>query len=355
MLMYQFPTNLQLDILTQEYIIQREQFIGAQIVPLMEVGVQRVRWDERDKERGMTAPHAMDSDPKIDKRPGSTLREYAPIPFKESDLIKESEILQARELGTLANVVNLDRMVALTMKARMDKTFIRAEWLTWKMLTGGFSIAENGVTVAETFPVQTYPTAKKWSNNDTAIPLKDFNAIKLLFRGTGASAKGARAYLNQTTMNTLLENTNDKDIHGLRSKNFVSPTFDLDQVNTILGDRGLPELVVYDEGFYDDNLNFTTFIPDGMVVIVGKRQMGQVVANFISTPTIHRVANGLPAAGFFSFIEINGGPNNGAISVDVGRLGQAANPNIKLTGGVYGGPVLWYPKSIVVMDTTAGG
>src|SRR5260370_23905129 len=186
MLTYQFPTNLQLDILTQEYIIQREQFIGAQIVPLMEVGVQRVRWDERDKERGMTAPHAMDSDPKIDKRPGSVLREYSPIPFKESDLIKESEILQARELGTLANVVNLDRMVALTMKARMDKTFIRAEGLTWKMLTGGFSLAENGINVAETFPVQTYNTVVPWATVKTATPLKNFNAIKLLFRGTGA-------------------------------------------------------------------------------------------------------------------------------------------------------------------------
>jgi|SRR5436853_2164537 len=163
MLIATFPTNYELDIVTQEYTIQRDAFTGQIILPFVDHHVQRVRWDEKDSERGMTSPHAMDADPKVDKRPGSKTREYEPIPFKQTDLIKESELLRARELGTLAGSISLDRLVADTMKARVDKTYIRAEWLRWKTLTGGFTINENGVKVTETFPVQTYNAAIAWS------------------------------------------------------------------------------------------------------------------------------------------------------------------------------------------------
>jgi hypothetical protein len=344
---YTFPTNVELDVMTQEYMVERGKFIGDTILPFAEFQAQKVRWDEKDSERGMTAPHSMDADPTIDKRPGSKTREYEPIPFKESDLIKESELLRARELGTLGGVVNLDRLVAQTVRAREDKTFIRAEWLRWKTLTGGFTIEENGVKVSETFPIQHYRVAVSFENRDQATPLKVANEVKLLFRGTGASASGAKEYLNQTTLNTILENANPKDIQQFKSSNFRNISYGLEDMNKILEVRGLPILVPYDEGYIDKNGNFQTFILDGHSVVVGKRPAGQVVGNFAMTPSLHRSKNGMPAPGVFTFLEVNGQPNRGSVTVDVETLGASANPNIKVTGGVYGGTLLWYARSIV--------
>lgn len=347
-LTFTFPTNVELDVVTQEYVIESDKFLGAEILPDTEFMSQKVRWDERDSERGKTSAHAMDADPKIDKRPGSKTREYEPIPFKESDLIKESEILRARELGTLGGVINLDREVTRIARARMDKTKIAAEVARWQCLTGLLDINENGVRVRETFPVQTYEVAESWDKPDVAAPIKDANACKLKFRGTGASAMGAKEYMNQTMVNLLLENVNDDDLRGFRSQNFLSLAFSLEELNKINEARGLSTIVPYDEGYIDANGDFQLFIPDGFSVVVGKRPAGQVVGGFGMTPTLHRTKNGMPAPGYFNFLEVNGQPNRGSASVDMEALGGAANPNIKNTGGVYGGPFLWYARSIIV-------
>jgi hypothetical protein len=351
-LTFTFPTNVILNLVLQEYVTARDRLRGLKIAPFLDFQTQKVRWDLRDNVRGLTKSHVMGTDPKIDIRPGSVLKEYDPFYFKEADLIKEDEILRGRELGTLGGVVSLDNEIARTMKSRVDRNFLRAEWLIWGMLTGSIVLNDDNVKATETFPIQTFD-ASDWTNHGTATPLKDFNAVLLKFRGTGAGAQGAVAYMNQTTLNNLLENTNDDDIRGFRSQNFLALTYDLEQVNKILQTRGLPTIEVYDEGYYDDNGAFQLFIPNDKVVVVGKRASGEVVGNFALTPSLHREMGGMPAPGFFSFITVNGDANNGAAQINLSSLGGVGNPKIEIIGGMYGGPILWYPRSIVRMDVGA--
>ena len=357
MLTYTFPTNFQLDLLEQELVIDPASFIGVgRLAPVRDFFTQRVQWEQLDLERGMTAPHNMETDPKIDTRPGSVLREYDPIAFKESDLIKEKELLRAREIGTINNVVSLDRLVARILAARKLKTWVRMEWAIWAMFGGALAIDENGVKVSETFPVQTFATTVPWATHETATPLKDITNACLKFRGTGASGQGGVIYVNQTDLNDLFQNKNEDDLWGFRGTNFVSQTYSLQQVNDIFAARGLPKIEVYDQGYIAANGTWTPFIPNGHPVLLGKRvQMGQVIANFASTPSMHRVQGGLWQPGYFSILEVNGGPNSGAATVSGEALGQAANPNLKLTGGIYGGPILWYPLSVISLDVTHTG
>ena len=123
--------------------------------------------------------------------------------------------------------------------------------------------------------------------------------------------------------------------------------YSLEDINKILSARGLPTLEVYDEGFIDDDGNLQTFLPDNVLVVIGKRPSGQRIGEFAMTPTLHRQLNGQAAPGFFSFIEVNGGANTGSVSM--AALGAGKNPKIEITGGVYGGTILFYPRSIVVM------
>lgn len=348
-LLLTYPTNNELDLVVQEYTAQTDTFIGAEILPEEEQDTQKVRWDEMDADRGMTAAHAMGSDPKTDKRPGSKTREFEPIPFKESDVLKENEILRGRELGTQNGVINLDREITRIAKARMDKTKIRVEHTRWQCLRGTLAINENGVIVNETFPVQSYDTLVPFSTVATATPLKDFNAAKLLFRGTGASAKGAKAYLNETTLNWMLENQNANDLKGFQNQNFVHLPYSVDEINKVLTSRSLPTLVSYDEGYIDENGVYQTFIQDGEIIIVGARPKGQKVGGWAMTPTLHRNKNGMPAPGYFSILEVNGQPNPGATNVDMTALGMGKNPKLEHTGGVYGGPLLRFPRSVIRM------
>ena len=346
-----YPTNVALDKVVQQYVIDTSAFKGLQIMPVEEAMTQKVQWDELDNESGMTAPHLLGTDPRIDLRPGSRLREYTPIAFKETDLVKEDEILRARMLGTLGGVVNINTIVAQLAKSRMDKTRIRQEKTIWDALRGQLTINENGVFVNESFGVRQYTPLVPWSDLVNSRPLKDFNAIKLLFRGSGATDKGAIAYINQTTCNWLLENQNKDDLKGFQGSNFTQLPFSLDQINTVLTARGLPILEVYDAGYYDSDGTYHTFIADGDVHIEGKRPFGQRVGNWISTPSLHRVVNGMPAPGFFEILEVNGMPSNGATTISLAQLGAGKNPKFELTGGIYGGPAMRYARSMVRMAT----
>lgn len=349
-LTFKFPTAVVLDKVIQEYVIDREALLGLKIMPVENAWTQKVQWDEMDAERGMTAPHLLGTDPRIDLRPGSKLREYEPIAFKETDLIKEDEILRARQLGTLGGVVSLNQLAARLVKARMDKTMIRQEWTIWQALRGHLVVNENNVFVDETFPVQQFAPTTPWSDLDNSKPLADMNAVKLLLRGTGSTIQGAKAYINQTTMNWLLENQNDADLKGFQNSNFVNLSFSIDELNKVMIARGLPQFEVYDEGYYDENGVFRLFIEDGDIHIIGKRSMDEKVGCWFATPSLHRTQNGMPAPGYFEIPEINGMPSAGAVSISLAELGASKNPKFELTGGIYGGPVLFFGRSVIRMN-----
>lgn len=342
-----FPTNAEVDMVVQAFVADPNQYIGQSILPMATSMSQKVRWDERERDRGLTAPHVMGTDPKIDTRQGSKQYEYEPIPFKETDLLKESEILRSRELGTMAGTLDLGNEIARIAKGRFDKTMARVEKLRWDALKGAISITENGVTVSETYAVETHTPLVDWDTPATARPLADFNALKLKFRGTGASAAGAIAYMNQKTANWLLENQNAADIKGFQNSNYTSLPYSVEELNKILAIRGLPQIFVYDEGYIAENNTWTPFLADAEVIVVGKRPQGQAVGDFMSTATLHRSVNGQPGPGYFTVVEVNGQPSEQVGSVSMSQLGAAKNPKVEITGGIYGGVRMIYPKSVI--------
>lgn len=345
-IIYKYPTNAALDLVIQEYVIDTSGFKGLEILPVEESYASKVQWDEKDFERGMTAPHLFGADPRIDLRPGSRLREYTPIPFKETDLVKEDEILLARQLGTINNTVNLNSLIAQIAQSRMDKTRIRQEWSIWQALKGRLIINENNVFVDETFPVQQYTPTTPWTDLQNSTPMRNLGAVKLMFRGKGATAEGAQIWMNSTTVQMMLDNQNPNDLKGMIS-NTQSVNFDLDALNALMKRRKLPEIVEYDEGYYDEQGNFKTFLEDGDFILVGKRPKGQKVGGWISTPSLHRTKNGMPAPGYFEIIEVNGKGGYEAGSISFIELGQNKNPKIELTGGIYGGPALRFGRSVI--------
>ncbi len=351
-LVYTFPTAVEADVMTQAYFVEREKFIGEEYLPFEEKTTSRVQWDDRDNARGMTAVHKMGTDPQTDAREGSRVKSYTPIPFKETDVIAEDELLQARELGTLNNTVNIDGLVAQTIRDREDKNFIRAEWARWEALRGLLDINEKGVRVRETFPVQVYDPLVEWDNHATATPLRDMAAASQLLIGTGSSAEGAVAITRSSTFTHLLENTNDADLRSLRSEAGGSANYDLEAVNKLLTKRKQPIFRLYDEGWNDGDAEvaeWNFFVHEGDIHIIGKRPKNQKVGAVAMTPTLHRIKNGQPAPGMFSIIEVNGQGAAGMMQFDLAQVGLHKNPKLEITGGFYGGPFLRYARSVIRM------
>jgi hypothetical protein len=333
---WKFPTAVELDFVTQEYAgVAREAMIGHQILGLVERNTSRIRWDELDNDKGMTAPVAPDADPPYDQRLGVTTKEYTPYEFGQFARIPRSEIEAARRLGTLGEVLDVTELVTRELTRQLNKVHVRIESLIWSALLGSISIDENGVKISETFPVQTYTAATAWSSTATATPLKDFDAVALLFRGKGASIAGARAYANRKTVNYLLENSNNADIRGLVNLQ-TTANIGLSEINKVLALRGLPELIQYDEGYYDASGNFTLFIPDNKVIVIGRRAPGEVIGDFVLTRTAYKMVNGEPTPGIWTRV--------------IPPQDDDTNPTIRVGAGFKGGPRIFYPKSIVVMS-----
>jgi hypothetical protein len=345
MITYRFPTNVSVDGVLQEYVVDRAKLLGLSLLPFQNLYTQRVVWDELDRERGATRPHNMNADPVIGNRPGSKRHEYTPIPHKETDILNESDILMPAQLGTLGGVLDLSTEIGRITKARVDKNYLRAEIEIWQTLKGHLVVDDNGVKVDETFPIQTYDVAIDWDELATAKILHDWNLIARKFRFTGASPVGAIGYMNSVTASWILENKNADDLKGFQNSNFVQLAYSVEDANKIFVGRGLPTIQVYDDGYIDETDAEIQFLEDGEIIIIGKRPAGQIVGDYGLTPTVHRQENGQPAPGFFSIIEVNGQPNPGAVTVQA--LGSSKNPKIEITGGMYGGPRLKYPRSVI--------
>lgn len=355
-LVVQFPTNVSLDRVIQEYMVQKDELIGIkEVMPFEDQETQIVEWDVLDNLKGLTAAHTLGADPVMGQRRGSRTRRYDPLFWKQQELIREDEILRRRQLGTLGNVVNIDSLVTRAAVDGIDLDYLRAEFLVWLSLANnGFTVNNNGVVVTETFAFQQFTAAVPWATFATATPATNFNSLKPLARGTGGTLKGAKAYMNSTTCSNLLQNANPNDLFGLRGPSFATQTYSLEEVNKLLKSRNLPELVEYDEGYYDANGNFQTFIPDNVVVLKLRRPSGkgQEAGNIALTPSLHRIVGGKEAPGFFAKIEVNGmagAAAMGAATIDLEALGSSANPRISVFHGWYGGPISRYQRSFIIM------
>jgi hypothetical protein len=227
---------------------------------------------------------------------------------------------------------------------RQDQLLVREldriEAIIWTFLTTGtatVTLPGGSTGWTETFAIQTYTASPTWATVATAVPLTDFRAVQLLGAGKGVTfGGGANAYMNRNTANSLLANTNSSDLAGKRQAN--GATFNsIGDINRVLLDQDVPTINIYDEGYYDATNTFVRFIPNNKVVVVGKRNGGEKVMEYVKTINAN---NPNRAPGSYSFVVDRANGENGEKRVP---------PNMEVHQGHNGGPLIWYPNSVAVM------
>jgi hypothetical protein len=331
-----YPTSAELMAIAQDLIprLQADRPI-FDIMPVRDVDEYTLIWEQQDNFSGLQQVRGLNGEPGRVKRVGVNRFEVEPGVYGEFLRIDERELTRRRQMGTYGSPIDISDLVLEAQNQLLVRRLDRIEQIGWSLLGNGtYSVpGPNGVTLAtDSFTLQNFTAANGWTSEAEATPLADFRSVKILARGHSVSfGAQARAYMNQSTFNQLISNTNPADLYGRRQAG-LGLINNLDDMNRLLAGDDLPQICVYDEGYLDDNADFQLFLPTGTAVVIGKRPAGQRVAEYRMT----RNANN---------IDLAPGPYMRVIDEGEFKIPR----NVDVHDGHNGGPVVFYGSAVVVM------
>jgi hypothetical protein len=347
-----YPTSAELRSIDQELVVRgRAGRIGLDIMPVRGVNAAKVRWTQQDNYVGLQQMRGLDGEPLHVKRIGQNTYEYEPGVFGEFQDITETELtIRAGSVDVATTPIDVQDLVVGAKNQLVGRELDRQESSVWKLLTTGtieITLAGiNGTQIgwSESFDIQTYTAAVGWGTSGSATPLLNFQAVGQLGIGRGVNfGASATAYMNSYTANNLLNNTNTSDLGGRRvgGGNTINTLADIRQM--IVAQEG-PRIVTYDAGYIADGVGqeFQLFIPNNKVVVVGSRPSGARIGEYILTRNAS--AGYRPVSYDYVIDRANGGGQGGG-------NGEKRTPaNIEVHRGHNGGPVIYWPSAVVVMN-----
>lgn len=337
MSVFTYPTSAELRLIAQELVPQLQaNRVVFDFFPTRDVDSPVVAWDQIDNYVGLQQVRGLNGEPPRVKPIGGKRYVMNPGVYGEFALIDELEITTRRQYGTFNAPISLDDLVMQKQRQLLGRRLDRQESQIWTLLaTGTFSSSDNpggSVLHTDSYTTQVYSAGVAWATSATATPLADVRAVQLKSRGYSVDF-GARAkmYMNRSTMNAILSNTNPADLGGRRGAGLSSINGPA-QVNELLAMDDLPNIVVYDRGYLDDSGTFQLFVPNNKVIVIGARLDNDPVGEFQMT----RNANN---------------PNSapGAYTKIIDRGEDTVPRSIEVHDGWNGGLALFHPAAIVVM------
>jgi hypothetical protein len=248
-----------------------------------------VAWEQKNNYIGLQQVRGINGAPSRVKAVGGSRFVMEPGYYGEYLLIDERELTQRRAWGSFATSIDITDLVREKQDQLLQRRYDRIEWMGWTLATTGtFSVSDgSSVLHTDSYTTQTYSAGVPWATVATATPLADFRAIQLKGRGYSLDfGARAKAYVNRTTLNAMLSNTNAADLAGRRGAG-LSGINSLAQANELLAMDDLPTLVPYDRGYIDDNNAFQLFIPNNKMVVVGARTDNDPVMEYLFTRNVN--------------------------------------------------------------------
>jgi hypothetical protein len=356
---YTYPTVQELRMLDQEKTPKLTQDdLIFQYFPIVEQPVIDVRFTQRDNYTGLQGFRGVGGQPTRVRRVGAKSYLYEPGVYGEFITLEEKEIIERAAWANPNQYMSLDAMVTEAQDQLIQRRVDRIKWIMWTLLaTGIFFVptqqaeAQNtgtgvqggaghgdmyaNVTAIGQFGIQTFTASPTWATLATATPMADLRNFQLTAeRGRSVSfGRGTVAIMNRATFLNVVNNQNANDLGGQVRDPGGSKMISLDNVNEVLIAQDLPTIIVYDEGYIDDNNTFQLWVPNNVVILIGARANGEPVGQYWLTRNAN---NDGMAPGVYQFVNDSGLVPNQKI---VPR-------QIDVHDGHNGGPVLFYPSAI---------
>lgn len=333
-----YPSSVQLEQIAQTLTPRLSaNRVGLQLFPAVNVESHLLEWEQKDNFTGLQQIRGLNGEPNRVKPKGMSRFTLEPGVYGEYGLVDERELTTRRQMGTFGTPIDITDLVLDRQNQLLQRRLDRIELIVWTLMTTGtFSVADgSNVLHTDSYTFQSFDASVGWGTAATSTPLADLRAVQLKARGYSVNfGAQATAYMNLVTWNRMLANTNAADLGG-RKAAFGESINGPEGVNRVLAQDNLPQISIYDEGYLDSTGTFQLFIPDGIIVLIGARPPGQRIGEYRFT----RNANN---------------PNMAPGSyMKVFDRGQEQVPRqIEVHDGHNGGPVIYFPSAIVVMDVT---
>lgn len=303
-------------------------------------GADMLLWDQEDDFTGMQQWRGLNNEPATVNRMGS--KRYAAFPgvYGEKEVLREDELTRRKSIHSLSGAsgpISLDDLVMQAHTQLLHRRLVRIETILWNLLiSGSFSVSgPNGATVYQgSYTRQQITPATPWSTYATSTPLADMMAYRDLENGqdvTFSAAGGAYQLMNAVTARHIFKNANAADLGGKKVEG-GNTLNGINATNNIFLEYDIPPIRVYNKGYKDASATFQKWIPDGKVLLVGKRLSGVRVGAY--RYTINQVSlNAATKPVVFTKIRTD-------LTPEVVEVHDHHN----------GGPILQYPGALAVVN-----
>lgn len=298
-----------------------------------------VTWDVLEPTRGLTSLSALDADPILINQRAIKTISAAPLYFKECVSIPESQLINMRKPGR-NDVRDATDSVLRAIAQLSERVSALVEYANASALTGTLNIGH--VSVDYGFATDHKPVCGTtsgygpvWTSANSATPIEDLRRAAKTIYGTGA--REIEVYASLEAINTLLSTKEIKDVLiGTRNIQALSAEGFAEAAPAILG-AGITKMILSNQYYADENGDPAAFFPSNKVFLVG-RAPGVQLGCFASTPSLDN--GGLDGA--------KGGP-----FVKTTDFTDRPRPEIIVTGGIYGLPVLYRPDMVTCLQISA--
>jgi hypothetical protein len=335
---FQFPTSNELREIEQDkmprLLAERPVF---EFFPVEDADSSQLSWEQEDNYIGLQQVRGLGGDPPKVTKTGVKRYTMFPGVYGEWEPIDEIELTLRRQYGTWGMPVSLDDLVMKVQDKLLLRRRDRIESIVWTLIVNGiFAIAGPAGAILHTdaYTVQTFTASVGWGTAATATPLADFRAVQLLARGHSVNFGAlAKAYMNRVTFNKLIANTNAADLGGRRGSGLQSINGP-ELLNQLFAQDDLPAFAIYDEGYLSEpSGTFVPFIPNDKVVVIGRRPGGAPIGAYRMTRNVNNP-------------DMAPGPYQKVIDHGDQRVPRL----IEVHDGHNGGPVIYFPSAVVVMN-----
>jgi hypothetical protein len=306
------------------------------VFPFLDFDRSMLTWIQKGNYFGMQQWRGLNNQPPRVSRVGYNQFSAYPGAYGEWTALDEVSMTELRQPDAMDGApIRVEGLIRECQDMLTIRRLVRMRWVAWTLIaTGTYAVLDMKGTVGhqDSYTPRVYAAPVPWSNFSGSKPLFDFSQLPLLARGFSLLlGPQSTAYMNLTTFGNLRQNTNNADLYGRRTQGLG--TFNsLDQINQLFLGDGLPKIVLFDDGYLDDTGVFRLYIPDNRVIVVGRRQTGAALGNYLLTRNIN---NPNFAPGVYAKV--------------IDRIDDVPR-EIEVHNGHNGGPALYHPEAIIVMQ-----
>jgi hypothetical protein len=341
-----YPTNFELRRLQADLLNRPlNDRLGLQILPVRNTDRSSILNNKPDIFRGMTQWRGVGQPTKSANAPFNYFgRDCIVHPgyWGEHCEIPEDLLNDAAAPASCGAPVDISDYVSMQVEKLTNSQLNLMEYLVWQVLLNGYVQAQNaqGQPVwNQTFNIRKYTVGTPWSDPVGATPLADLRRFAACAIGKcSADFQDSVMYVNQHTMNCLLNNRNPNDI-GKNALSACCTPMSPDLLNNSLAAQGLPRLRVYNGFWIDANNQVNMYIPTGKAIVIGRRPDNAPVGNWWYTRNVIGC-------------DVTSGPWMRVIdSCADNTMSFDGSRRIRIFNGFNGTPALDYPCAVWSIDT----